>query len=198
MSDYVITITREFGSHGTEIGRKLGQELGIPVYDKEIIENISRSQHYKVGEMYRQYDELLQKKLSGHYDNYIKFGSPVMSGMFEEQCQVIRNFADAQNCIFIGRCADYALRDRKNCLNIFIYAPYSSRFYYILNKYEFTEEETTRMIRQVDKARHDYYKHYTGQNRGAREEKHLMINSEMFGVEGTVNIIKNAVMEKFF
>lgn len=196
MEKFVITIGREFGSRGKEIAEKLGEILGIPVYDKEIIEYAGKKNGLGKS-TYAYYDERLQKKLDGYYGSFINYNSEIMAQMFESQCQAIEQLAEKESCIFVGRCADYVLKDRKNCLHIFIYAPYSSRYYHLLNEYGLTEEETVKMLKQVDRARHEYYKHFTGQNRGARDGKHILMDSAMFGIEGTVEILKKAVEEKF-
>lgn len=196
MEKYVITIGREFGSRGREIGEKLGEALGIPVYDKEVIEQAGKTMGTG-RKTYLYSDKLVQQKLEGYYGQYINYNSEIMAQMFEGQCQAIESLAEKESCIFIGRCADYVLKDYKNSLHIFIFAPYSDRYYHLLNEFGLTKEETIKMLKQVDRARHEYYKHFTGQNRGAREGKHLMIDSSMFGVEGTVEILKHAVEERF-
>lgn len=196
MEKYIITIGREFGSRGREIGEKLGKELNIPVYDKEIIK-IGSWKEGILDDKYKELDAQIESKLEGYSKNRLSLNSDDADVLYRLQADTIRHLAEEKSCIFIGRCADYALKGNKNCLNIFIYAPYSERYYYLLDKYGLTEEETKAMIQRVDKARHEYYKHVTGKNRGERNGKQIEIDSSFFGVEGTVEIIKNLINVKF-
>lgn len=196
MEHYIITVGREFGSRGREIGEKLGEALGIPVYDKEIIEIGAKKQGIRKT-AYKYVDKIIDEKLNGYNTDRIFFDSSYVNQMFELQSETIRELANEGPCIFIGRCADYVLENHKNCINIFIYASYSERYYHLLNKYGLTEEETKTMITRVDKARHEYYKHYTGRNRGDRHGKQLVIDSGLFGVEGTVKMLKEAIEARF-
>lgn len=196
MEKYIVTIGREFGSRGREIGEKLGEALKIPVYDKEIIK-IGAWKDGMLDEKYNQVDKLIEEKLQGYETSRLSLNSEEADNVYRLQARTIKHLAEERSCIFIGRCADYVLKDYKNCVNVFIFAPYSERYYYLLEKYGLTEEETKSMIQRVDKARHEYYKHITGKNRGERTGKHLEIDSSFFGVEGTVHILEQLVREKF-
>ncbi len=192
MSKVVITIGREFGSRGREIGIKLGEKLKIPVYDKDIIK-IGAWNDGMLDEKYIEMDSGIDDRLYGYDTGKYPLESGDADSLFRLQARTIKRLAEDHSCIFIGRCADYVLEGMENCINVFIYAPYSERYYYLLDKYGLTEEETKKMITKVDKDRHTYYKHITGHNRGERNKKQLEIDSSYFGVEGTVNIILAAV-----
>lgn len=196
MEKYIITFAREFGSRGREIAMKLGATLEIPVFDKEIIRRGAwRAGH--IDEEYREADQVLEDKLNGLDTGKFSLRSENAKYLYKVQADAVKKLAEEAPCIFIGRCADYVLRDNPNCMNVFIYAPYSARYYHILNEYGFTEEVTKNMIDKVDRARHDYYKAVTGRNRGERDGKHLMVDSSMFGVEGTVAILEAMVKGKY-
>lgn len=196
MEHYIITIGREFGSRGREIGEKLGEALGIPVYDKEVIEIGAKKQGIRKS-AYNYVDKIIDEKLNGYNTDHIFFESSYVNQLFDLQAETIRDLAKEGPCIFIGRCADYVLKDHKNCINIFIFASYSERYYHLLNEYGLTEEETKMMIARVDKARHEYYKHFTGRNRGDRHTKQIVIDSGLFGVDGTVEMLKGAIETRF-
>lgn len=196
MEHYIITIGREFGSRGREIGEKLGAALGIPVYDKEVIEIGAKKRGIRKT-AYSYLDKLIDEKLNGYNTDRIRFESSYVNQMFELQAETIRELAKEKSCIFIGRCADYVLENYKNCINIFIFASYSERYYHLLDEYGLTEEETKTMIARVDRARHEYYKHFTGRNRGDRQGRQLVIDSGLFGVEGTVAMLEGAIKARF-
>jgi cytidylate kinase len=114
------------------------------------------------------------------------------------QVSVIREVADkGESCILFGRCSDYVLREYPNVINLFFFAPLEKRIAHIAKTYELTEKEAEKMIKRIDKQRHNYYKYVTGRNRGDRQGKHLMIDVIDFGVEGSVELIEKAINIRF-
>lgn len=196
MVNYVITIGREFGSQGKEIGKKLAKELGISFYDRELIE-ISAEKKDMNPYVLEDYDESMETKpanksiISTIKNNFIQ------DKLYETEAETIKEIAAKKSCIIIGRCSDYILKDMKNAIHIFVFAPYGARYNRILEEYGLTHEATEKMLQRVDKARHNYYKRYTKLNRGDRDGKHLIIDSSLLGVKGTVDILKEIVTRRF-
>lgn len=196
MSHYIITIGREFGSCGREIGKILATELGIGFYDRELIEMAAEKSNMKASVL-EDYDETVSLKAAGFFPGTGFKAASLQDKLFSLQAQIIKEVSSKESCVIIGRCADYVLRDHKNCLNVFVFAPYGVRYNRLLEEYSLTHEATERMIEQIDKSRHNYYKHYTKCDRGERCGKHIIIDSSVLGVRGTAKILKEIVMEKF-
>ncbi|MDD6188224.1 MAG: cytidylate kinase-like family protein [Clostridiales bacterium] len=207
MKHFVVTIGREFGSLGREAGKELAQELGVEFYDRDLVRKAAEelgTYSYKLKEL----DESRPSVLSQYL-----FGSSDIDKLIEAQSQIIRDLAERESCIIIGRCADYILRDRDDTLNVFVYAPDQIRYAHLLETYRNKEEykgrlnteddylafqqEIRELMNAVDHKRHDYYKYVTGINRGERYHKDLILNSGTLGVKGVVKTIKAAVEYKF-
>lgn len=207
MKHFVVTIGREFGSLGREAGMLLSQELGVEFYDRDLVRKAAEElgiYPYKLREL----DESRPSVLSQYL-----FGSSNIDRLIEAQSQMIRDLADRESCIIIGRCADYILRDRDDTLNVFVYSPDRIRYAHLLEKYRSMDEykgrlnteedflafqrEIMELMNTVDRRRHDYYKYVTGINRGERYHKDLILNSGTLGVDGVVKIIKAAIEAKF-
>lgn len=199
MSDnYIITIGREYGSGGYEIGKKLSEKLGIGFYDKNLIDVAAEQSGIHV-DMLNKADErtanpLVNPFLHPGYEN-----GTVNDRLFWTQSEVIRGLAEkGESCVIIGRCADYILRDYDNVLKIFIQAPLKNRIQRIADKYliELPEEAKKEVLRN-DKLRRSYYQFYTDGKWGGRERKDMVINSSILGIDGTVELIKEFVERKF-
>ena len=194
MKNFVITISREFGCAGREIGRGIASELGVKFYDRELIDLVAD----KIGihaDVIKETDEK-----AGEFFNDFIYGSS--TSFYSEkailaQGEVIREEADKGPCVLFGRCSDFFLREYKNCFNIFLYAPFDYRVNHISKDYQLDEKQAKKMIKKIDKQRHNYYKYVTGKNRGDRDFKDLMVNVGCYGVEGTVELVCKAVRQKF-
>lgn len=197
MKKFVITIGREFGCNAQEVGRQLAAELGVCFYDKELVElaarrsGLNEDYYSKSDESTLLYDSLFT---DFGYGATPSFYSPKA---IEAQALVIRELANKESCIMLGRCSDYVLREFDNVLNVFVYSSLDYRIGHISEFYHENKKKAFKMITKIDSKRHAYYKHVTGKNRGNREERHLMIDVEMFGVEGTVQLIRNAAKIRF-
>lgn len=190
----IITIGREHGSNGHDIARALAAELGYTCFDKEIVDTAADNSNFSK-EILHSYDE---KRVSPyivpvpHYlglNESFRLNMQVASAQFD----AIRSLADQDNCIFVGRCADYVLRNRKNLLRVFIMADESFRIQTMMKKQKLSEEQARKLIRQVDKDRSSYYRYYTDQIWGERENFDLILNSAKTGVEGAVKLIKTYI-----
>lgn len=185
--DKVITISREFGSGGRELGVKLADRLGIPFYDKELIS--MAAEDINMGEeAFRHYDEhiVLHDPLDRQF--YHAFSNvyqiPMSDQIFVAQSNVIRRLASRGPCIIVGRCGDMVLSDS---LNLFIYANMKNRIKRMLKLAVRKQPDGTEMenqIREVDRKRKDYYQYYTGNTWGRAQNYHLCLDSGPVGVDG--------------
>ncbi len=198
MKNYVITIGREFGSSGKEIGRELAWKLGIECYDRNIIEETAENEGVPAGELALA-DEIAYSGVSKRFaGGSSSLGLPAQANAtIAVQSRVIRQLAEKGPCVIIGRCADYVLRDQESGLHIFIYAPYEVRLKRIMDLYGFSAKQAERSVKRIDRQRHDYYKYVTGSNRGDRHGKHLMIDSSLFGLQGTADLFYEIACRRF-
>ena len=197
MKKFVITIGREFGCNAREIGRQLAARLGIPFYDKELVDRAARLAGVNA-DFYGKSDEHPGIKESF----FTEFGYGASSSFYSEnairaQAFVIRQIANTESCVMLGRCADYFLSEFGTTLNAFVYAPLPYRMKHISEGYNLSEKDAKKMIKQIDRRRHNYYRYVTGKNRGDRHGRNIMIDVEMFGVEGAVELIYQAVCQRF-
>lgn len=188
----IITISREFGSGGRTIGKKVAAKLGIPCYDNESIEKISAEIAYtkKYVEKYSEYtlsDKLYENDLAGRtYD-----GQSDADKLWIVQKNVITKLAEEGSCVIVGRCADYILSDIANCLTVFIQASDEKRSERIKNVYGEREESLAQRLQDKDLKRSAYYEHYTGTSWGIASNYDLCLDSGMLGIDKCVDIITN-------
>lgn len=198
MNNYVITIARGFGSGGKEIGTKLSEQLGIPCYEKQLLDMAS-----EYSGINRQLFAEVDEKLRGSYirnwlrkapSNYVvepsskKFTSDV--NLFNIQSEIIRELAKTESCIIIGKCADYVLQDRRNVVSVYIEAPRRDCVKSIMNKMQVSSMEAEELIRRTDKYRADYYKFYTNGGYWTNPVNYDMtLNSARVGRDKCVELI---------
>lgn len=190
----IITVGRQHGSNGHDIARALAKELGYICYDKEIVDHAAENSSFSK-EIFDSYDE---KRVSPYI-----IPSPHYVGMHEgfrlnmqvasAQFDAIRALADKGNAVFVGRCADYVLRSRKDLVSVFIMADEDFRIKTIMARKNLNMDQARKLIREVDKDRSSYYKYYTDQIWGESENYDMCINSGRIGVEGTVKVIRSYV-----
>lgn len=190
----VITIGRQYGSGGKEIGEKLAAELGIPFYDKELL-TIAAKKSGICEDLFESHDEkptnsLLYSLVMGTYsgDNL-----PFNHKLFLAQFDAIRSIADEGSCVIIGRCADYALEDYSNCINVFIHADMKYRIERSIEYYNIPKEKAEDIILKTDKQRAAYYNFYSGNKWGSLDNYHMTVSSSSIGVDNTVKLLKNYV-----
>ena len=198
MEKFVVTIGREFGSSGKEIGRELAWQLGVECYDRSMVEKAAEEAGIPPEEV-AMADETVSSSA-----NRMFTASGISLGMIMQadtaiaaQNRAIRQLAEKSSCVIIGRCADYVLRGHENCFNIFIYAPYEVRLRRIMDLYGFSAKQAERSVKRIDRQRHNYYKYVTGSNRGDRHGKQLMIDSSMLGQQGTADLLYEIVCKRF-
>lgn len=192
MKHFVVTIGREYGSLGLEIGQTLAGMLGVKCYNRELIEEAAKRAGKDEG-LFDYMDEIYSQKPTGYFAPI----GPKQEKAFQIQAEIIREIAERESCVIVGRCADYVLKDREDCLNVFVFAPYSYKFNNLANECQLTAEATAKMIEDVDRSRHNYYKHFAHCDRGGRSMKHILIDSSYLGVKGTAEMLKCMVETKF-
>lgn len=203
MKKYVITIARGFGSGGKEIGVKLGERLGIPCYEQQLLRMASEQSGINEA-LFNLADEKLEvkDKLKGLPFNYVvepsdkRFTSN--NNLFNIQSELIRKLAGEESFIVIGKCADYVLKDFVNVASFYIEAPRADCVASITKKMGVTEAEAHRLIEKTDKYRADYYKHYTKGNYWTNPVNYDMtLNSARVGRDRCVDVIEHYVKVKF-
>ena len=206
MDNYVITIARGFGSGGKEIGNLLSEELGIPCYEREILDMASSKTGLNVG-VFDLVDEKLRKEailkniVSAKVEYAVEPSSKSFTAdnnLYHVQAEIIRTLADTQSCIIVGKCADYILRNRSNVVSVYIEAPRAACLKSVMAKLNVSEKEAHKLISKTDKYRAKYYKYYTGGHVWTDPINFdITLNSDRVGREGCVDIIKHYVYEKF-
>lgn len=204
MNRVIITIGRQFGSGGHEIGEKLSKVLEIPFYDKELIETAAKESGMHT-EVVRNIDETASNSLlyslstgafimGGRYSPLSD--APINDKLFFAQSDMIRRFATEGSCIIVGRCADYVLRERKDVFHVFIHAPKEDRIKRIMKLHNLSESKAKDRIKSVDKKRAVYYNYYSDHKWGDLQCYDLSINSSYLGVDQTVDVLAAAAKVK--
>jgi cytidylate kinase len=196
---FVINIGRQLGSGGREIGEKLASQFDIAFYDKELI-NIASKESGLGKEFFEKVDEKeshsifggllgLRSNVSHMYaNNYLSNET-----FFKIQSDVIRELAEQKSCLFVGRCADYILRDHPRCVNIFITADMEDRVNRVVSDQHLTTEIAREKIEKMDKKRAAYYNYFSNKAWGVAESYHLCINSSILGIDETVTFIRRFI-----
>lgn len=198
MENFVITIGREFGSGGLDIGRKLAEKLGVKCYDKELLQ-IASKESGLCEEIFHSHDEkptssflyslIMDTYSMSGYNAGAYLDMPLNHKVFLAQFDTIKSLVQKESCIIVGRCADYALADYKNCLSVFIHANNDFRIRHLMETYEWTEEKAKDMIHKTDKKRASYYNYYSNKKWGDSRSYHLTLDSSEFGLDGCVDMI---------
>lgn len=189
----IITIGREFGSGGRTIGKEVAKKLGVPCYDRELIEKIAEETGYaetfieKEGEYAPNTNSLAYMFLGRGAD-----GLSNADKIWIAQKKVIEELAEKGPCVIVGRCADYVLRERTDCLNVFVYADKKFRAERIVKQYGEWDLEPEKRLDDKDKKRKLNYKYFTDQEWGNRKNYHLSIDSGFLGIEKAVELIVRA------
>lgn len=190
----IITISREFGSGGRTIAKQLAERLNIPYYDKELVKKVAAETGFDQG-FIEEHGELSSDK-SGLSYIFKAQGTPgVMNGLSTSdflwimQRDVILQMAQQGPCVIVGRCADYILKERNDCLNIFICADMKFRAERIVRLYGETDKKPEQRLLEKDKKRRANYKHYTEKEWGMSQNYHLCLNSGAIGIDRCADII---------
>ena len=200
MKKNIITISRQFGSGGRTVGHLVAEKLGIPFYDKELVEHIALESGFAPKFVEEHGEHAPGKSLLAYA--FAPQGVPgVMNGLstadflWNIQCGVILQLAEKGPCVIVGRNADYILKDREDVLHTFIYADMDVRADRIVRLYGESEKSPQARLNEKDKRRKLNYQHYTGRTWGASENYDLCINTSTVGVEKAADLIVSLIRE---
>lgn len=202
MEKIIINIGRQFSSGGRYISKKLCEEFGCKYFDKEILDLAAKESGFSP-DVFKKSDE---KKSFVH--TLFHLHAPMLSddnfynnkfseeSLFKFQCDAIQKAASQGNCLFIGRCADYVLRDEPNTVSIFLAADMEDRINRTMERYNMDEESARKTISKKDSTRASYYNYYTGKKWGAAESYDLCINTSIFGLDETAKFIADFIRKR--
>ena len=198
MGHEVYTIGREFGSRGKVIGKKLAERLGIKFYDKELLQQAAKESGF-CEEIFENHDEkptnsflyslVMDTYSAGNYSSAPFLDMPLNHKVFLAQFDAIKSIAEKESCVIVGRCADYALADRKDVLNIFFRSELEDRISYVAQRYNVSLQKAKEMIQKKDKQRSSYYNYYTCKKWGDARSYDLSINTSKLSDEACIDII---------
>lgn len=191
----IVTIGRQFGSGGKEIAVALAKKRGIKFYDKELLKRAAQDSGL-CETMFESLDErpksLLYSLVMDPYAVSAMTSAPyntVEQDVYTAVFETVRNVAQESPCVIVGRCADYALRERDDVLRVFIYAPDEARIERVSRRHGMTEQKARDFIRKIDKQRASYYNYYSDSRWGERSAYDVMIDATILGVDGTAQLI---------
>ena len=195
----IVTIGRQFGSGGREIGEKVAEHFGIKCYDKELLSRAAKESGF-CEEMIQNHDErptnsflynLVMDTYSFGYNASSFVDMPISHKVFLAQFDTIKKIAEEGPCVIVGRCADYALTDFDNVINLFIYGNEECKIKRIKERFDDvkTDDQARDMMNKKDKQRQSYYNYYSSKKWGRADSYDLCINSSVLGIEGTVKFI---------
>lgn len=188
MKNRVITISREFGSGGRTIGKKVAEALGIPCYDSELIQKIASESGFN-----EDYVKDVGEYGSGGFLSLFSnrsFGLNNEDYVWEIQCRIITELAEKGSCVIVGRCADYILRDKADCLKVFIHADMAFRAERIVKVYGERAASPEQRLKDKDKRRAAYHRFYTNMKWGHAQNYDITLNSGTLGIDRCVGIIR--------
>ena len=201
MDKYVITVTRQFGSMGRPIAKKLAEILGIAYYDRDLINLTAEELGLPAEKIYMQEEKA---KASVFNPDVEVMGRPIWArsrdlgdDIFAVQKDLIKKFAAEQSCVIVGRCSDFILSEEENAMHVYIYAPYDMRFKYSVEMLGLSEDEARRTIHKVDEARENYRMQYAGFRADDKRYKDLMIDSSFLGIDATAEYLAQAARIRF-
>ena len=200
----IITIGRQFGSAGREIGEKVAEYFGIKCYDKELLTRAAQESGF-CEEMIQNHDErptnsflynLVMDTYSFGYNASSFVDMPISHKVFLAQFDAIKKIADEGPCVLVGRCADYALESYPNVVSIFIRADMEDRIRRVATRLDLTDAKAKDLINKTDKKRASYYNYYTNKKWGEAASYELCLNSSELGVQGTAKAIEQYILLK--
>ena len=188
MENRIITISREYGSGGRAIGRKLADKLGIHCYDAELIQKIVEKSGYPADYVKEKGEDAEGGGLSMFLVDR-RLGPTHQDTLWKIQSQVISELADKESCVIVGRCADYILQAGADCLTVFIHAAFDKRVERIISEYGEPEEKAYKRLKDRDKRRMAYYNYYTDKKWGNAENYHVCLDSGALGIDKCVDVL---------
>jgi cytidylate kinase len=194
MTRHIITISRQYGSGGREIGERVATQLGYVYYDRELIKRAAQEGSF---------DEKLIREdgegVLGRFSSLLTYANtvvgkdedtlPLPDRMFLAQSRIIRQIAEEGPCVIIGHSADYFLADCPDLLNVFIHSDWDARVARVMRRNDLSEHDAIARIRKIERQRAVFYEQHTGQKWGMAENHHLSLSSSHFGIDGAVALI---------
>lgn len=194
----IITIGRQFGSGGHEIGELLAKKLGIPFYDRNLVKMAAEELHITEEQAELEDEKKLMSIVSnynlamGGYNDFManaEFYAPVGRDLYAVQSAIIKKLAQKGSCVIVGRCADYVLKDYPGCINVFICASKEDRKNRVMDKYHLSERKAVEKMKKIDRERKYYYETYSGKEWGSIQSHQILMNSSLLGKEKIVEYL---------
>ena len=194
----IITIGRQFGSGGHEIGELLAKKLGIPFYDRNLVKMAAEELHIAEEQAELEDEKKLMSIVSnynlamGGYNDFManaEFYAPVGRDLYAVQSAIIKKLAQKGSCVIVGRCADYVLKDYPGCINVFICASKEDRKNRVMDKYHLSERKAAEKVKKIDRERKYYYETYSGKEWGSIQSHQILMNSSLLGKEKIVEYL---------
>ncbi len=192
----IITISRECGSGGRAIGRKLAEKLGYAFYDKELIDRVAKESGLAKEFIEEQGEHITGSLLFNIASNMTYAGQvfgghmlPLQDQLFMVQSDIIKDIAAKENCVIVGRCADYVLKDYEDSLHVFVCGDVEHKAERAVKEYQFDPADVEKALRKRDKARANHYKYYTDSEWGKTQNYDITLNSSTFGIDECVEIL---------
>lgn len=194
----IITIGRQFGSGGHEIGELLAKKLGIPFYDRNLVKMAAEELHITEEQAELEDEKKLMSIVSnynlamGGYNDFManaEFYAPVGRDLYAVQSAIIKKLAQKGSCVIVGRCADYVLKDYPGCINVFICASKEDRKNRVMDKYHLSERKVAEKMKKIDRERKYYYETYSGKEWGSIQSHQILMNSSLLGKEKIVEYL---------
>ena len=201
MKKKIVNISRQYGSGGRYIGENLAKAMGVPCYDEKLIDMVAKESGFAQS-FVAEKGERMTGSLLFNIASSLSFANNVFSTnngvtlqdeIYFTQNRIIKELADKGPCVIVGRCADYILREREDCLNVFIFADNESKIERAEKYFNITREEAPAVLKKKDKARANHYKYYTDQEWGMASNYDLCLNSGLIGIEGCVKAIQQVL-----
>lgn len=201
MKKKIVTISRQYGSGGRYIGENLAKAMDVPCYDEKLIDMVAKESGFAQS-FVAEKGERMTGSLLFNIASSLSFANNVFSTnngvtlqdeIYFTQNRIIKELADKGPCVIVGRCADYILREREDCLNVFIFADNESKIERAEKYFNITREEAPAVLKKKDKARANHYKYYTDQEWGMASNYDLCLNSGLIGIEGCVKAIQQVL-----
>lgn len=200
MEKKIVTISRQYGSGGRYIGQQLAKELGVPCYDENLIDMVAKESGF-ASDYIEEKGERITGSLLFNIASSLTYATNVLSGngtslqdeIYFIQNRIIKELAEKEPCVIVGRCADYVLRERQDCLRVFIHADEKTKIERAVKYFDIAEKDAPAVLKKRDKARANHYKYYTDQDWSQASNYDLSLNSGIFGVDGCVKVIKDVL-----
>lgn len=192
----IITIARQFGSGGREVGQKLAEILGVKCYDRDLLSLAAEKSGLSMEALHHAEERAASSLLytlvmssNMYHSNVDRFNVPINDKLFCVQSEIIREIAERESCVIVGRCADYVLTEHPRCVRVFVYADFEARVKRICQEYSLPELEAREKIVKTDKRRSNYYSYYTGHKWGKLDNYDLAVATDKIGTDAVARFI---------